>query len=350
MSRLPKAVVSRVRELEAELSTIVDGGATALEVVTPALPQLMDAGRAMSVVFGPRGDGLCVERGVVEGFPRNALDAIDVYLGSAPARWTNFDPTRPERNQRNIAFTSESFNRLLGVRHRDEAPITRNVLARFGVTDDDQCRVLVCDGPSLLAWVGAIRQGGVDDVHRRTLQRLVPALRRRLQVERLLSTSPDTRAMLDAALAAIPAPAFFTDATGRLLESNPSGLAWLEQHGADGRAALRLAVTRGDCDQFAVTPVVAPGCPGMRLLVLRPRGCLAASQCATAAARWSFTPRQAQVLVLLVQGMTTRTIAATLGTAERTIEVHLTTMFDKAQVESRAELAAAVWRDARGEA
>jgi DNA-binding NarL/FixJ family response regulator len=50
------------------------------------------------------------------------------------------------------------------------------------------------------------------------------------------------------------------------------------------------------------------------------------------------------VLALLVEGLTTRTIAAALAIAERTVEVHLTAMFEKAQVESRTELVAAVWR------
>jgi DNA-binding NarL/FixJ family response regulator len=67
---------------------------------------------------------------------------------------------------------------------------------------------------------------------------------------------------------------------------------------------------------------------------------------ATAAARWSFTPRQREVLELLLEGVTTRAIAATLRVSERAVELHITAMFDKTQVENRAELCAAVWRAA----
>ena len=68
------------------------------------------------------------------------------------------------------------------------------------------------------------------------------------------------------------------------------------------------------------------------------------AQVAKATARWAFTARQAQVLMLLMEGVTTRAIAAALGVAARTVELHLTGMFEKAQVENRAELVAAVWR------
>jgi DNA-binding NarL/FixJ family response regulator len=64
---------------------------------------------------------------------------------------------------------------------------------------------------------------------------------------------------------------------------------------------------------------------------------------ALAAARWSLTARQAQVLTLLAEGLMTRHIAAELGISERTVGAHLGVMFEKAQVESRAELVARVW-------
>lgn len=102
---------------------------------------------------------------------------------------------------------------------------------------------------------------------------------------------------------------------------------------------------RGGCGRFAVTRVASAGTPEMRLVVHRPGAAVTGPQRAgAAAARWSFTPRQAQVLGLLMEGLTTRTIAAALAVAEKTVEVHLTAMFARAQVESRAELVAAVWR------
>jgi DNA-binding NarL/FixJ family response regulator len=157
------------------------------------------------------------------------------------------------------------------------------------------------------------------------------------------------RAMLDAALAALAVPAFFVDAKGRLVEANAAGRAWLEREGGNLRAALREAATRPDDPRFRIIPVAAPCARGTRLLALRAAADLPSSpNVAAVAARWELTARQTQVLGLLVDGLTNRTIGATLGVAVRTVEVHITAMLDKAQLESRAELVAAVWRGSRG--
>jgi DNA-binding NarL/FixJ family response regulator len=158
-------------------------------------------------------------------------------------------------------------------------------------------------------------------------------------------TGARLRAMLDAALAALVAPAFFVDARGRLVEANAAGSDWLYRDGGDLRAALREAASRPEDPRFAIIPVAAPGARGMRLLALRAAAELPSSpNVAVVAARFTFTGRQTQVLALLVEGLTNRAIAATLGVAVRTVEVHITAMLDKAQLESRAELVAAVWR------
>jgi DNA-binding NarL/FixJ family response regulator len=59
---------------------------------------------------------------------------------------------------------------------------------------------------------------------------------------------------------------------------------------------------------------------------------------------WSLTPRQAEVLALVVQGEANKTIAATLRCSVRTVEVHLTALFEKAQCDSRSELGARFWQ------
>jgi DNA-binding NarL/FixJ family response regulator len=74
---------------------------------------------------------------------------------------------------------------------------------------------------------------------------------------------------------------------------------------------------------------------------LAPRS--ASGPLAVAAARWSLTARQREVLALLAEGLATRHIAAELGISERTVGAHLAVMYEKAQVESRAELVARVW-------
>jgi DNA-binding CsgD family transcriptional regulator len=256
---------------------------------------------------------------------------------------------RPEPEQQNLAVYWESLRRLLRMPRSTPrgSPVLREVFSRFGLGDVDNLRVIVCDGPSLLAYVGAFQSDGFDDTQRRTLQRLVPALKRRLIVERLLLQGDTSRAMFDAAFSAIPSAAFVTDAQGTLRELNAAGSAWFEHDARAVRDALRVAVKRGGSPRFAVTRIVAGGAPNLRLVVQVRGGDLSsAHRSRAAAARWSFTARQAQVLALLVDGSTTRTIAAELAVSEKTIEAHLTAMFDKAQVGSRAALVAAAWRQA----
>jgi DNA-binding CsgD family transcriptional regulator len=174
---------------------------------------------------------------------------------------------------------------------------------------------------------------------------LVPALQRRLSTERLLGQVVAARGMLEAALAAIPGAAFVADAAGRVVELNAVGRSWLEREGHGGPQAIAEAARAGSHPGFARTPVAAPGVPTRFLLVARPRSePSSADRARRAAERWSLTPRQAEVLKLLVDGLANKTIAATLRVSERTVEAHLSVVFEKAQVESRAELAAAVWR------
>lgn len=59
--------------------------------------------------------------------------------------------------------------------------------------------------------------------------------------------------------------------------------------------------------------------------------------------RWRLTPRQVEVLELLARGESNSGIAAELSISERTVEVHLTAIFVRAQCKSRTELIATVW-------
>jgi DNA-binding NarL/FixJ family response regulator len=49
------------------------------------------------------------------------------------------------------------------------------------------------------------------------------------------------------------------------------------------------------------------------------------------------TPRELEVLQLLVQGMNNRAIAESLFISDRTVQAHLTSIFAKLQVSSRLE-------------
>jgi DNA-binding NarL/FixJ family response regulator len=52
---------------------------------------------------------------------------------------------------------------------------------------------------------------------------------------------------------------------------------------------------------------------------------------------WTLTPRQQQVLELLVQGKSNREIAEAMGLSENTVKVHLVTIYRVLGVSSRTE-------------
>lgn len=58
---------------------------------------------------------------------------------------------------------------------------------------------------------------------------------------------------------------------------------------------------------------------------------------------WKLSPRQAQVLALLVSGGSNKEIARQLATAENTAELHVTALLRKANVASRTQLIARFW-------
>ena len=60
---------------------------------------------------------------------------------------------------------------------------------------------------------------------------------------------------------------------------------------------------------------------------------------------WTLSPRQAEVLELLVTGASNRTIADSLKCAESTVEMHVTTLLKKSSTSQRAELVARFWME-----
>ncbi len=145
--------------------------------------------------------------------------------------------------------------------------------------------------------------------------------------------------MLRAALDAVPSAAFILSAAGSLVAANVAGKRWLAlDRGREGE--LRSAV-RGRPPADLVVTLVTDG-EGAFLLVRRELEDRGASAGGEHALRWRFTPREREVLALLLAGHSNRHIAADLAIAERTVESHLSSMFEKAGVVSRAALVARV--------
>jgi DNA-binding CsgD family transcriptional regulator len=155
------------------------------------------------------------------------------------------------------------------------------------------------------------------------------------------------RLALEALLAQIDSPAFIVSESGTIMYENPMG----KKMAAGCRYHLRgelVAAIRGLHDPASagaalVTPLRGQNLPTYFLIVFRAPGTFEANV-AYAAKLWGLTPRQAQVLALLAEGFSNKTIAVRLRCALRTVEQHLTTIFDKSGLTSRTALVAAMAR------
>jgi len=66
---------------------------------------------------------------------------------------------------------------------------------------------------------------------------------------------------------------------------------------------------------------------------------------ASATLAWKLTRRQTEVLRLIARGDANKEIAASLGCAEGTIELHVTTLLRRVGVSSRTQLVARFWSE-----
>ena len=149
-------------------------------------------------------------------------------------------------------------------------------------------------------------------------------------------------ALLPALLEQIPSAALVI-ANGRVIAANDRARSeldrdperWTQAVRSDGRPEgsvgfRRVASLRG-AEEFV-------------LLVSDPRETAMAELLLRAKARWRLTPRQVEVLGLIGEGATNRQIASSLGCAERTVHVHVSTLLQKSGCDTRSQLVSELWR------
>ena len=200
--QLSKADLVGIRAIERELSTIVDGAPFVLATLAAPLRDLLGTDASCFHSFAQQGEGLKLEYFHTEGWPEpaRATRVFNDHLSDKVVGWAWYNPIRPEKKQRNTALRCVDLGK-----RPDELP---EHVARMGAGGMDQLRVLVCEGPSLLAWVGAMQHDAFDQHQRGLLQRLVPALQKRLIIERRIARATLLDAALSSALDAIGSPAF----------------------------------------------------------------------------------------------------------------------------------------------
>lgn len=307
------------------------------------LAGVVGAAGAISVELAVAHSGLQLRRSHVVGGNEHVFrKGAERAIADQPVKWTNWNPIRPAPKERNRAI---SVVETLGWGRLKSAPIYSCAIRPAGFADCDQLRTLVCDGSSLLAWVGALRPHPFSARDRRLMQAVIPALRDRLLAEAQLDGAPLLQAALGAAMEEIPAAAFVLRHTGDVAYANAAGRALLDTQAHATRDALRDRVQhRSHTQQISITSISAQGLP-RHYLAVRFASPPALARAATLAQRWGLTIRQREVLVLLARGHANKTIATTLGLAENTVELHVTALLSKAGVENRAMLVARFWVD-----
>jgi len=142
------------------------------------------------------------------------------------------------------------------------------------------------------------------------------------------------------ALDQLGSPAFVTDARGRPVYANALGAEMLERDPAGVRERLRSRLVPPRAD---VREIRGPGLRPHWLVVLAAPPQRPVDPVAAATRAWKLTARQSEVLRLAVRGDANKSIAFVLACAEVTVEFHMSAIFRKAGVESRAQLVSRVW-------
>jgi DNA-binding CsgD family transcriptional regulator len=155
---------------------------------------------------------------------------------------------------------------------------------------------------------------------------------------------PAEMAGLVAALDEIPSAAFVLWADGRIALANSPGQSANELAPEVVVSRLRASLDGRD-DTFRVTPILSPGVPNHYLVVQHRGTADPVPRVAAARAHWGVTARQGEVLALLALGQANKAIAAALGCAGATVEIHVTALLAKSGCQSRSELVSRFWSE-----
>jgi DNA-binding CsgD family transcriptional regulator len=333
----------RVRAIAEELDTLRCDGKPVLDTVLPPIRELLDVETMVAYRLREQTGGWDLD--MFHAWGAHSSERVRALLHgllvTTPKPFGTYDPSRPEPAQRNRVIEA---SRTLLAPDAELPPMYPKVFQPLGLSEHYQPRALVCEGPSLLAWLGAFHPEPPSPIQLRLLNALIPAVRRRLSLERKLRDAPRAFAALDAALELLGAPAFVVGDNAAIYETNTAARALLATQGRTIKAALVDTIARRPAAMhFELTPLRQPGASGF-LAVLRtlsPEARIA--QCvALATTRWSLSPRQSTVLELLVQGASNGLIAQSLRISESTVEIHVKALSDRIGAESRAQITALV--------
>ncbi len=149
---------------------------------------------------------------------------------------------------------------------------------------------------------------------------------------------------VQAALENISSAAFIVSATGAVEQSNARARALMESGGAQAVHSLRQGLWNpGRSAEFEISPLFTYGNVVHYLAVHRAQSQAGTDRLAIAVHRWRLTAQEARVFEQLVNGDSNRQIALKIGCAERTVELHVTHILQRMDVENRNAAIAKFW-------
>ena len=266
---------------------------------------------------------------------------LDKPMATGRIDFAAYNPLAPQPEQRNQPLTLSMVRKWRGDK---PIPTSECFPEIIGSHEFDHVRVVVCEGASMLGWVGAIRVEQYSPRELAILQVLTPHLQSRMKIERDMEGVTNSN-ILQAVLDSFAGAAFVLGPTGAVLHANERGIQLWTQDAAQLLSSLRDAVNWPESqNRFQLSPLRMPGMKTHFVAVQRLPGIGAEQKVEVACRLWSLTRRQRQVLELISIGRSNKAIAAELNIAEVTVETHVTALFARAQVGSRAELIARVWQ------
>jgi DNA-binding CsgD family transcriptional regulator len=332
-------VREKVREIESRLQVVDGAERSALHWFIPALRELTKSYSSGAYSLASALEGPCLEFLILDGGTRltRPRESIDNWLHEHRRGFGAFDPRTPEPSQRNKVLVTPAPSQVVNGCKPRWMPNTAVEALEYSIDshyrrvdwDRPTARVLICDGPRLLAYIGITEETRFTSTQLQILRALVSPLQRRLLLERRLHEARFAAIALEATLGAVPAAAAIVR-RGIVQYTNAVGRAWFAAHPASESFAHGWDVTRLAHDDSY-------------LVVRRHASRDIEPRVVSAARRWTLTPRQHEVLGLLARGATNLRIAGELGCAEATVEIHVSRILARADVATRAELIAEVW-------
>jgi DNA-binding CsgD family transcriptional regulator len=343
--RLDRRRARLLRDLGAALSTMPIDAPPALQIHIADIRSVLEVDIAMTYGVLDAGDRLDLR--FLHGSASPTVDfariqeAFGRWLRDFPGKtgWAAYNPVRPELEQRNRVFWPARDGRSDILR-----PVARALYPRFGVATFDQMRALICDDSTLHAWVGVFQPGAIAPWQHTALRSLVKPLRKRLIIERRLENYDRTKSALDVLLESTGNAVFILSEGGAVEPGNGLARAALRADRNGTLEALRAARRgRSEAGSYIITPLVTRGAEGSYLAIARTPGArLHRAKSAAAKGRFRLTERQTEVLVMLLQGATSKEIGGALGITQSTVEKHLAALFKRAGVGNRSALLAHV--------